>query len=244
MHHAKVLQNWENPERNNIMSKVSSSDYPSFTKGQVSINNQPVASASMSNGVINSNYNMSDAEKAAYDYAQNALASILPQLNVFSPEVQNSLQSQLDAYKNQGIKTIDSVYTPMIKSMENDIASRFGNFDNSIFMNNLNNIESKRSDAISSFAQDVLARQSQLENDELNRRYTLADFLNGVQNQSMQNALSMINTALGGSTSANSYNNNLYNSLYKQSLQNQSNTGDASLILAKALGLITGNSFI
>ncbi len=206
------------------MSKVSSIEYPSFTGGQISVNGQPIASTALSNGVINSNYNMTDTENYIYNYAQNALASILPQLNIFSPDTQSSLQSQIDAYTNQGVNTINSIYNPMIKTLQNDIASRFGNFDNSIFMDNLKSIESKRSDAVSSFAQDIMAKRNKLVNNELSNRYTYADFLNQIQNQTVNNILSYINSALGSSSSANSYNNNLYNALYKQALANQNST--------------------
>lgn len=203
------------------MSKVSSIDYPSFTNGQISVNGTPVANSTLANGVINSNYNMSDVEKYIYNYAQNTLANILPQLNVFSPDTMGSLQSQIDAYTNQGTNTIDSIYAPMIKSLKNDIASRFGNFDNSIFMDNLNSIESKRSQAVSSFAQDIMSKRNELINNELANRYAYADFLSQIQNQTANNILSYISAALGSSSNANSYNNNLYSALYKQALASQ-----------------------
>lgn len=219
------------------MSKVSSVDYPTYTSGQVSVNNKPVASASLVNGTVSSNYNMSDGEKAIYDYAQSTLANILPQVNTFLPETLNSLQSQIDAYTTQGTKTINNIYSPMIKNLQNDIASRFGNFDNSMFMDNLNSIESKRGDAVSAFAQDIMAKNSELVNNELNNRYNYINLLNTMQNQPLQNALSYVNTALGGSSSANSYNNNLYNALYKQSSSGQGDVSNLASMLASSLGL-------
>ncbi len=219
------------------MSKVSSVDYPSYSSGNVSVNGNNVASTSLLNGVLNSNYDMSDNEKAIYDYAQSTLANILPQLNTFDTNTQNSIQSQLDAYKGQGVQTINDIYTPMIKSLENNIASRFGNFDNSIFMNNLNGIESKRGEAVNSLSQDLLAKRSELVNNELSNRYNYADFLNNLQNQSYDKALSALSAALGGSSSANSYNNNLYNTLYKQSAQNQSGSSSLTSLITNALGL-------
>lgn len=219
------------------MSKVSSADYPTYTGGQVSINNSPVASATLNNGVVSSNYNMSTNEKAMYDYAQSTLANILPQVNTFLPETLNSIQSQIDAYTNQGTKTINNVYSPMIKNLQNDIASRFGNFDNSMFMDNLNGIESKRGDAVSAFAQDIMAKNSELVNNELANRYNYIDLLNTMQNQPTQNALSYINAATGNSSSANSYNNNLYNALYKQSTSGQNTLTNLASYLANSLGL-------
>lgn len=217
------------------MSKVSSIDYPSYSGSNVSVNGNNLSSTSLSSGVLNTNYQMSNAEKAIYDYAQGALASLLPQVNTFSADTQNSLQSQIDAYTSQGTKTIDSVYTPMIKNLQNDIASRFGNFDNSIFMDNLESIEDKRASAVSSFAQDVMAKKNDLVNNELNNRYSYINLLNTMQNQPVQNALNYINAALGGSASANSYNNNLYNTLYKQYTSGGSSNSNLASMLSNAL---------
>lgn len=227
-----------------ITSADTSSDYPTFSSGSVSINGTPVATTKYSDGSLKSNYNMNDNEKAIYDYAQSTLAGILPQLNVFSAETQNSLQSQLDAYKNKGLETIDKTYSPMIKSLENEVASRFGNFDNSMFMDKLETIESNRADAMSAFVQDMIAKESNLTQSELDRRYAYADFLNGLQNQSYANAMSAINTSLGSSSNANSYNNSLYNTLYKQSSQSSSNVSDVTSLLSRAMGLTSGSFYL
>jgi hypothetical protein len=220
------------------MSKVSSaSSYPTYTGSKLSINGFPTASTSLVNGVLNSNYNMTDAQKQVYDYAQNTLANILPQLNTFSPDVRNSMNNELNAYVQNGIKDINTIYTPMINSTENDIASRFGNLDNSIFLNNLGNIESKRSDAINSFAQDILSKQSSIENNELNKQYNYVNLLNNMQNSYYDDAMKAISSTINGSTNANNYNSNLYNTLYKQYLSNSSSGAASSL--ANALGLFS-----
>lgn len=225
------------------MSKVSNIDYPSYTGSSVSIGDSK-ATANLLNGVLSTNYNMSDNEAAIYNYALGTLANILPQLNTFSTDTQNSIQSQLDAYKNQGVDAINQTYTPIITNLKNDIASRFGNLDNSIFSENLDNIESKRSDAISAFAQDVLSKQSELENNELDKRYALASFLSGISDDIYSNALNAVSTALGGSSSVNNYNNNLYNALYKQYLTSNNSNSALSSSLANALGLNTNSSLL
>ncbi len=128
-------------------------------------------------------YQMSEYEKQMQGYIQNSLMNNVPNVNVFSPEVQNQMQQQLGAYANQGLKLLDQTYTPMFNNMKNDIARRFGNFDNSSFMNSLNALESKRADSMSDFAQDILAKQSQLYNEELARRYNYINLLTGMQGQ-------------------------------------------------------------
>src|SRR5574344_153133 len=225
------------------MSKTTSTNayYPTYTNSALGINGIPTASSTMSNGTLSTNYTMTDAQKAVYNYAQQALASILPQLNTLFPEVQNSMNSQINSYIQNGINDINNIYTPMITSLENDVASRFGNLDNSVFLDKLSGIESNRSNAINSFAQDILSKKNSLENDQLNRQYTYANLLDGLQNEYYNNALSALNLAINSSTSANNYNSNLYNSLYKQALANSSNNSIASS-LANALGLYSTTS--
>ena len=92
--------------------------------------------------------------------------------------------------------------------MKTDIASRFGNFDNSSFLNSLNDIESSRANAISDFAQDMTLKENDLINDELSRRYQYMSFLNGINNQALSNlstysALTSRNSS-GGNSSSNS----------------------------------------
>lgn len=193
------------------MSKVSS-NYPSYSSSTVSLGGSK-ASTGVNNGVLTSNYDMSDAESSIYNYALNTLASILPQLNTFDPDTQKSIESQVGAYENQGIANINKLYNSDLSNIENDAVSRFGNLDNSIFNNNLNNLETERSNAVSSFAQGVLSKQNQLESDELTRRYDLVNLLSGLSDDIYSNALKAIGTAINGSTSENNYNSDVYNAL-------------------------------
>lgn len=222
------------------MSKISSPDYPKYSNSLISIGDS-TASAGVKKGVLTADYDMSDNEASIYNYALSTLANILPQLNTFDTNTLSSLQSQVDAYKNSGIESINSIYNPMVTSLENDIVSRFGNLDNSIFTDDLNTIESKRANAVSSFAQDVLAKQSELESDELTKRYALAEFLNGLANNTYNNALSTISTALGSSANLNNYNSDLYNAISAIQKTNSGSNNSNSLI-SSLIGLSGGNS--
>lgn len=180
----------------------------SFTNGTVRVNGQTKASTYKKGNTVYTDYNMSPYEKQAYDYAQKSFAENLPTLNVFSEDTQKQLQKQMNAYKNKGIETINNIYTPMLDNMKTDIASRFGNFDNSSFLNSLNDIESSRANAISDFAQDMTLKENDLINDELSRRYQYMSFLNGINNQALSNlstysALTSKNSS-GGNSSSNS----------------------------------------
>ena len=189
------------------MGKIS---YPSFSTGSVSLNGNTVASTYRKGNNVISNYNMSDAEKQAYDYAQNSLANSLPMVNVFDENTQKNLQSQLDAYSLNGQKLINNIYTPMLNNLKNDVASRFGNLDNSVFMDKLNNIESNRAEAVSDLSQDILAKQNELINNELNQRYNYLSFLQDLQNQTSSKILNYITSSQTNSNYGNNYNANAY----------------------------------
>lgn len=183
----------------------------SFTNGTVRINGQTKASTYKKGKTVYTDYNMSPYEKQAYDYAQKSFAENLPNLNVFSEDTQRKFQNQLNAYKDKGVKTINDVYTPMIDNLKSDIASRFGNFDNSSFLKDLNNIESSRADAISGLSQDLILKENDLINDEMSRRYNYMSFLNGINNQALSNlsaysSMASANSSLGKNTSSSSSN--------------------------------------
>ena len=67
------------------------SQYPSYSTGTVNINGQTKATTYKKGNNVISNYNMSDAEKKAYDYAQNSFANSLPNVNIFDENTRNKL---------------------------------------------------------------------------------------------------------------------------------------------------------
>lgn len=178
-----------------------------YSSGTININGQQKANVSMDGNNVVSNYNMTDAEKKIYDYAQNSFMNSLPNVNVFSDDTIRGFQSQLGAYTQNGIKTLNNIYDPMISNLKTDIASRFGNFDNSSFLDKLDSIEDNRGDAVNSFTQDILAKQNELVNDELSRRYNYLNLLSGIQSTADSNIMNYLSSALQNSSSGNSYNN-------------------------------------
>lgn len=209
---------------------------PKYSTGVVNVNGEQKASHYKKGNTVYSNYNMSDAEKKIYDFAQNSFLENLPNINVFSADTQQNLQNQMSAYTQKGLDTIQDLYTPMLSNLKTDIASRFGNFDNSVFLDNLNSIESKRSDAMSALAQDILSKQNELVNNELSNRYNYLNFLNGVQNQSTSNILNYLNQAASNSASGTAYNKTAADYLSPKNLMNFGNlmggSNEAAIVTA------------
>ena len=210
---------------------AKSSKYPSFSSGTISVNGSDKASTYKQGNNIISNYNMSADEKRAYDYAQKSFADSLSKVNIFDEDTQKNLQSQLNAYTLNGQKMINEMYTPMLDNLKTDIASRFGNFDNSIFMDNLNSIEENRAESMNNLAQDVLAKRDELINNELSQRYTYLGFLQDVQNQMNANILNYVSGSQANSSAGNSYNAQAYaaNQSRSSSLGNYANLASGVL---------------
>ena len=176
------------------MGKYSSSA-PSFQGGTININGQNKVKTYKKGGNVVTDYKMSDAEREMYDYAQKSFADSLKDVNVFDDDTKKNLQAEVDAYTLNGQKMINNMYTPMLESLKNDVASRFGNLDNSVFLDKLNSIESKRADSMNSLAQDILAKQDDVVKNELTKRYTYLTFLQDVQNQVNSNMYNLINAS-------------------------------------------------
>lgn len=174
-------------------------------------------------GSSSSNYTMSPWEKLAFEYAEKEFAQNLENINVFSEETLKSLSNQVDAYTKSGIKKIDEVYAPMIKNLQNDVASRFGNLDNSIFLDKLSSIENKRANSVAALSEDIKAKESDLIGDELEKRYNYLSFLNNYQNQILQNALGSSTKNLSNALSGQSKNKSSYENL-TEDLENVAKT--------------------
>ncbi len=194
------------------MSKVSNStpDAPRYSGSKVSLGGSNAYSGIL-NGMHVADYKMSDADSKIYDYALNTIAQILPNINTFEPQTLSNLEDSVNAYRESGINDINDFYNNSLNNIKNDIVSRFGNLDNSMFGQNLNELEKSRANSISNFAQSVLARQNELMNNELNQRYALINLLSGLSNNIYTKALNTLGFALNGSSNLNSFNNNLYN---------------------------------
>ena len=192
------------------------SKYPTYATGSVEINGQNIASAKKNNNnTVSSSYTMGNTEKSIYDGIQSNLATSLQDLFTISDEKQNQWKAQLNSYKKSGIEEIEDIYTPMETALKNDIASRFGNFDNSIFMDNLNNITENKAEAIADLSESLLQKQDELYTTEIANRMNYISLLAGLNTAMNNNMLSYMQLANANSTSGNNYNTHSYqNALY------------------------------
>lgn len=183
-----------------------SSKKPQYSSGGVIINGHNVSSAHKNGNSINSSYNMTDKEKEIYSGIQDNLSSSLGDLFEFSDEKLDLWKKQLDNYKEEGIKNINEIYEPMQNNLKNDIASRFGNLDNSIFMDNLNKITDNKAEAVSDLSKSVLEKQDKLYYNEMANRLNYIALLNNLNSAMNNNMLAYMEMAQSNAESGNKHN--------------------------------------
>jgi len=193
-----------------------STKYPSYSGGTVSINGKNVAKTSKKNNTVNSNFNMGKTEASIYNSIQNNMSNVLSDLFTISDPQRQEWQQQLSALKNVGIANINDIYTPLQNNLRNDIASRFGNLDNSVFLDNLNAITTNKSKAIADLSNNLALTQNDLYNKEIQNRINLLALLDGLNNSINNNILSYLGLANQNANSGNQYNQARYQATVSQ----------------------------
>lgn len=222
------------------------SKYPKYATGSVDINGQNVSNAQRNkNNTVSSSYTMNDTEKSIYDGIQSNLSTSLQDLFSISDEKQKQWDEQMNSYKQSGIKNIEDIYTPMQTALKNDIASRFGNFDNSIFMDNLNNIADNKAQAVANLSEALLQKQDELYTTEMANRLNYISLLSNLNTTMNNNMLSYMQLANANSASGNSYNANAYQASlynpYANTLNAIANVGQTALSFVNPVAGIMKN---
>ncbi len=216
------------------MSKTSK--YPSYSGGGVNINGFNTASTSRSGNSVNSTFKMTDTQKKYYNTLQSGMNSVLKNLFEISDPQRKEWQNQLNAMQETGLQNIYDIYTPLQNNLKNDIASRFGNLDNSVFMDNLSAITNNKSKAVAELTNNLLLAQNDLYNQELQKRLNVLSLLDSLNNSLNNNILSYLGLANSNANSGNQYNQ----AAYQASLQGSSPWTNLAKIGSTALATYYG----
>lgn len=192
------------------------SKYPAYSGGAVNINGFNVAKTSKKGNSVNSDYYMDKTQKQIYNSIQNNMADVLTNLFSISDAQRQEWNNQLSAMKNVGISNINNIYTPLQNNLKNDVASRFGNLDNSVFLDKLNAITNNKSQAIADLSNNLALAQSDLYNQEIQNRINLLNLLDNLNNSINSNILSSLGLANQNSNFGNQYNQARYQATASQ----------------------------
>ena len=190
------------------MSKTSK--YPSYSGGAVNINGRNTARTYRKGNTVNSSYNMDETQKQIYNSIQDNMSGVLDNLFTITDPQRVEWQNLLNAMQNVGMQNINDIYTPLQDSLKNDIASRFGNLDNSIFLDKLGVITNNKSKAIADLTNNLLLAQNDLYNQEIQNRMNVLSLLDGLNNSLNNNIRSYLGLANQNANSGNQYNQAAY----------------------------------
>ena len=113
----------------------------------------------------------------------------------------------------------------METDLKNDIARRFGNFDNSVFLDRLNTITNKKAKSVADLSNSLAAMQNNLYTEELGNRMKTISFLSGLNTELNNNMINFMNAASSNSAAGNTYNNNNNGSFLDSVLGKQATAG-------------------
>ena len=184
---------------------------PAYSGGSVVVNGKTKASTQKIGDTVVSNYNMSDVEQNIYDSVLDNIDSSLQNLFKVSDPQRQAWDEQISALEQKGIENINNIYTPMQNNLKNDVAARFGNLDNSTFLNNLKKITDNKANAVAQLSTNLALTQNDLYSNELINRMNMINFLNGLNTSFNNNMLGYMGLANQNSSSGNSYNQMAYN---------------------------------
>ena len=175
-----------------------------------------------------------------YDGIQSNLDTTLQDIFSISDAKQEQWNQTLDTYKEKGIKQINDIYDPMQNALKNDIASRFGNLDNSIFMDNLSNITENKAQAVADLSDSLIMKQNDLYSTEMANRMNYISLLSGLYSNFNSQMLNYMQLANANTASGNNYNQLAYQANQQNSVWNRTMQGlNTAANVARAVSSFT-----
>lgn len=134
------------------------------------------------------NADTTDYESQVYNDAMSALADILPSINTIDATTKNAINSEIEAYMQSGVNNINNEYNSELSDLQDNSASRFGNLDNSMFLDGLGNLQNERASAVGDFANQAQSKEADLVSNALDKNYSYVDLLTQIINDYYNNA--------------------------------------------------------
>jgi hypothetical protein len=197
---------------------------PVYQPAEIRYGNQVVGKTFVDpgTGTIVNQYLPDPAEEARKREAQQRINEIVASLGKTAPELATQYNQTEQAFVDDATKKFNQQYDPALRSLREDVASRFGTLNTSEFINGLNSLESNRTGAIS----DIVNRGKLLRNDLVNqeeaRKLSQLQALGGVLSDAQSALLQNTRSTLSASQALNDFLNSAWmNNLRNYTTQNQ-----------------------
>lgn len=199
---------------------------PAFTPTETRYGDTVIAKTSIDpvTGNFVNQYIPDPVEVKQKDMAQEKINNITATLGQTPAEMAAQYQGTADSFVNDAQKTFMQQYDPALRSLKNDIASRFGTLNASVFTNDLNSLENNRASAFADISNKAQMLKGDLVNQQEAGKLNQIQALGGVLNNTQSNMLNNLQAPLSAASLYNNFQNSRYmNQLndFKQNVENR-----------------------
>ena len=155
---------------------------------------------------------------------QEKINNVMATLGQTPAEMTAQYDSTANSFVNDAQKTFMQQYDPALRSLKDDIASRFGTLTTSMFTNDLNTLENNRASGFADIANKAQMLKSDLVNQSESNKLNQIQALGGVLNNNQNNFLNNLQAPVSAGKMYNDFQNGQYMSQlndFKQNLTNK-----------------------
>jgi len=156
-------------------------------------------------GAIVTQYIPDPAEEAGKQKAQLKINEVMSSLGTTGAELSGQFDQTKNAFINSASKSFQEQYDPALRSLQEDIAARFGTLNSSQFISGLNSLEKNRANALADIASTGESVKADLVNQNEARKLNEIAALGGVLSAEQSNFLNTAKTSISASDSLNDF---------------------------------------
>jgi len=190
---------------------------PSYSSSEVRYGDTVISKTFLdpSTGSVVTQYLSDPAEQFRKQETEQKLNQVISSLGTTAPELNTQFNQTKEAFINSATQSFDETFEPALKSLKEDIASRFGTLNSSEFLSGLDNLERNRAKALTDIAYKAESVKSDLVNQNEAMKLSQIESLGGVLSSDQEAAISAAKTSLSASDALNDF----LNSQWMQSLK-------------------------
>ena len=156
-------------------------------------------------GAIVTEYVPDPAEEQRKQEAQLKLNQAMSSLGQTAPELATRFDESEQAFVTDATQKFQEQYDPALRSLREDIASRFGTLNTSQFISGLNSLENNRAEAIADIVNTGKQIRSDLVNQDETRKLNEVQALGGILNDAQTTMLNNTQASLNASQAMNDF---------------------------------------
>ena len=176
-------------------------------------------------------YTADAAEQVRKTLVQNSMNDLILNLGQTAPEVSKQYDDIEKSYVNDATKKFMDTYNPALRSLQEDVASRFGTLNSSQFLDGVTDLEKNRASALVDIINQGKQVKSDLYNQEEANKLNQLKSLGGILSNDQQNVLDSLQLQSETNNNVNDY----YLSQWTQQMNNYKADKDSKRRLFSSL---------